>query len=180
MLTAGGRFVVNSLSVFFAVSLSALSMLTLGVEEPEVLATIGTPYWVGTILGVILTFVYMRWLGSSSDVSKYKSRADRDFCLAAFVWAVIFFAFDNLRRVLADSLVSAFVSVFFALEFFALAVGAIAGAVFYWRSIILFLRGILIGVQFVVQRIVEYPKGPILGLGGLLMAIGALVKTLGP
>jgi len=44
MLTTGGRFVVNSLSVFFAVSLSALSMLTLGVEEPEVLATIGTPY----------------------------------------------------------------------------------------------------------------------------------------
>ena len=180
MLTTGGRFIVNSLSVFFAASLSGLFIRTLDVDEPEVLAIIGTPYWAGTTVGVILTLVYMHWLGNSSDVSKYKRRVDGVSGFAIFAWLGILFTLDSLRRVLADSLTFTFFAFLFALTFFTLSVGAIAGTAFYWRSIIVFLRGILLGVQFVVQRIVEYPKGPILGLGGLLMAIGALVKTFGP
>jgi len=31
-------------------------------------------------------------------------------------------------------------------------------------------------VQFVIVRVAESPKGPVLGLAGLLTAIGALVK----
>lgn len=180
MLTTGGRFIVNSISVFLAASLSRLFVGNFNVDEPEALAIVGNVYWIGIAGGVVLTLTYMQWLRGSSDFSKYKKRVDHVSSFAVFLWVGIFLFSDELRRGLPGHLTYAFFAFFCGLLFFTVAAGAISSAALYWRALIWLLRGVLFGVQFVVQRIVEYPKGPILGLSGLLMAIGVLVKILGP
>ncbi len=47
---------------------------------------------------------------------------------------------------------------------------------FLWQIVVLLLFGLFWCARFILIRIVEYPKGPIMALSGLLIAIGALVK----
>jgi hypothetical protein len=47
---------------------------------------------------------------------------------------------------------------------------------FVWFVMVLMLIALFAIIKFFLLRIVEYPKGPVLGLSGLLIAIAALVK----
>jgi hypothetical protein len=46
-----------------------------------------------------------------------------------------------------------------------------------WVVIVLLVMAQFAVMKFFLIRIVEYPKGPVLGLSGLLVAIAALVKA---
>jgi hypothetical protein len=46
-----------------------------------------------------------------------------------------------------------------------------------WLGLFLLIRGLFRTLQFVLIRIAESPKGPVLGVSGLLVGIGALVKV---
>jgi hypothetical protein len=46
-----------------------------------------------------------------------------------------------------------------------------------WLVIVLLLMALFAVAKFFLIRIVESPKGPVLGLSGLLIAIAALIKT---
>ena len=47
-----------------------------------------------------------------------------------------------------------------------------------WFLAVLLLLAFLRTTQFVVLRVVEYPKGPVLGLSGLLIGVAAILKSL--
>jgi hypothetical protein len=57
-------------------------------------------------------------------------------------------------------------------------IGAMLGWSLLWFLVVLLLLVSLRTIQFVVLRVVEYPKGPILGLSGLLIGIAAILKSL--
>lgn len=57
-------------------------------------------------------------------------------------------------------------------------VGVMLGWSLLWFINVLLLLVFLRTTQFVVLRVVEYPKGPILGLSGLLIGIAAVLKAL--
>ena len=47
----------------------------------------------------------------------------------------------------------------------------------FWFFSVLILMGLFRITQFILYRIADNPKGPVLGISGLLIGIGALVKT---
>jgi hypothetical protein len=47
----------------------------------------------------------------------------------------------------------------------------------YWIIIVWSLAGIAKAVQFILLRIVESPKGPVLGISGFLIGVGAIIKA---
>jgi hypothetical protein len=59
----------------------------------------------------------------------------------------------------------------FALLFYIIVLSVI------WCAIVYIIIGLMRTLQFVLLRIVDNPKGPILGLSGLLVGVAALVKV---
>jgi|ERR1051325_8316400 hypothetical protein len=47
----------------------------------------------------------------------------------------------------------------------------------FWYCLVLLIMALFKAVQFILLRIIENPKGPVLGISGLLVGIGALVKA---
>jgi hypothetical protein len=45
-----------------------------------------------------------------------------------------------------------------------------------WLVVVLVIMAVFAVIKFLLLRIVEYPKGPVLGLTGLLLAIAAIIK----
>ena len=179
ILTPIGQLTVDALSAFFASSLLGLVVHGIAVSsDPIVLPSIGLAYWAGTATGAGFVLVYMRWLSTSRDFRQYKSRSENASMIAVLSLVCLLFL-SKVGRAVPDDQFMKFVGFFFALLFVTLAAAGIVGFVAYWRPITWFLRGSMCVLQFVIRRIVEYPKGPVLGLSGLLMAIGALIKIFG-
>ena len=179
ILTFGGQYVVISASCVGATSLLMLFMLSDRISHMGLFAKLDADVFAnGCVAGIIVAIVHMCWLDNSADFPQYKRRSDRVTALALLILTCLFVS--GVALVIPDYLTAGFTGAFYALLLFSGFASTISSAALCWLLITFCLRGVLRTIQFIVERVVEYPKGPILGLSGLLMAIGALVKILGP
>jgi hypothetical protein len=180
IITPVGQLIVGAFSVFFAAAFLGLVIICgiFNLGDPMDPPSIGSAYWFGTTMGIGFALIYMRWLSASRNFKQYKSRSDHIAFLAKLSLIGLLF-FGKMGQSVLDGLFAKCLALFFASLFFSLAAAGVEGLLFYWRPITWLMRCLLYVLQFVIQRVVESPKGPVLGLSGLLMAIGALVKIFG-
>jgi hypothetical protein len=171
-----GVFSAGSM-VFYYRRLFELRRTIEGIPQPE-------PPLFGYIMSVWIVFILITLVSRPIIAHVLKLNSGKHFWLklwllllgsVALYDAALFGLLDPLKDKVSDSIFTLAIFALLPLSFLALSIMAIfmAWVVAYAATIMLFVG------EFVVRRIAEYPKGPILALSALLGGIIALVKSLG-
>jgi hypothetical protein len=138
----------------------------------------------------------LAWITQGASVGRFFSRcgAAVAICLLMIIGIVIYIAtsifliamilplareantFAFSQRLLLPTFIAAFMLIIpvgaeFGLLYFVVLLSAI------WCAVVYIAIGMIRTFQFVLLRIVDNPKGPVLGLSGLLVGVAALVKA---